>query len=62
MPKKDSGGQDSPLQAEDEVVRAFAEKFKIAPDLAKRLIDLHRAALERERRRSTRTTGPRRIS
>jgi hypothetical protein len=61
MRDEENGGQDSALPIEDRAARTLAEKFKIAPDLAKRLIDLHRAAVERETKRP-RMTGPRRIS
>jgi hypothetical protein len=33
---------------EDEKIKAFAERFNITLDKAKRLIELHRAVVERE--------------
>jgi hypothetical protein len=37
---------------EDEEAQAFAEKFNISLAMAKRLLELHRAALERELKKS----------
>jgi hypothetical protein len=38
----ESGRQNREAQPQDEEVRAFAEKFSLAQDLATRLIDLYR--------------------
>lgn len=47
--KKDGPDQGSDEQPDaDQDVEAFAEKFNISLDMAKRLIELHRAALARE--------------
>jgi hypothetical protein len=47
--KKDGLDQGSDEQPDaDQDVEAFAEKFNISLDMAKRLIELHRAALARE--------------
>jgi hypothetical protein len=48
-PPAKGGDEDSVGRAgEDEEAQAFAEKFNISPAMAKRLLKLHRAALERE--------------
>jgi hypothetical protein len=60
MRDEENGRQDSAPPVEDQAVSALVEKFKIPLDLAKRLIDLHRAAVERETRKP-RMTGRRRI-
>lgn len=45
----ESGWQDRDAQPEeDEEIQAFADKFNISLDMAKRLMELHRTALERE--------------
>jgi hypothetical protein len=36
------------LDDEDEEIKAFAERFNISLDKAKRLVELHRAVVERE--------------
>jgi hypothetical protein len=52
--KPTNGGQDQDRREQpgvDEAARAFAAKFNISPDKAKRLLEQHRAILERETRK-----------
>jgi hypothetical protein len=44
----ENGWTDRDDKLADEEARAFAEKFNISLDKAKRLIELHRAVLARE--------------
>jgi hypothetical protein len=55
--KPTNGGQDQDGREHlgvDEAARAFAAKFSISPDMAKRLLEQHRAILERETRKPRR--------